>query len=299
MKGQSLRSIRDVEVAGKSVLVRGDFDVDDRDNPRTESVRGIVKFLTERGAKKIKVIGHTETQCRVADDLRKEFPEAEFDDKLRNNPGEKGNSEKFAAQLAEGWGVYVNEAFATSHRLHASIDALPRLMKQQGKEVCIGLRFETEIEKLNKIWSVPGRRVLVIGGVKIEEKQKFAEKMGDKFAAVLKGGLLAGVDLRPDRLDISDEAINNYIHEISSAEVILAAGVMGKYEEESSSKGTREILNAIANSKAYKVAGGGDIERAIDMFGLTEKFDWISVGGGAMLEYLAIGTLPGIQALVD
>src|SRR3989344_1971305 len=284
MKGQSLKSIRDGEVAGKNVLVRGDLDVDDKDNPRTESVRQVVKYLLENGAKKIKVIGHTETQYRVVDDLRKEFPGMEFDDSLRMNPGEKGNSEKFAGQLAEGWDVYVNEAFATSHRKHASIDALPRLMRSQGKEVVVGLRFEVEIEKLNQIWGKPGKRILVIGGVKVEEKQKFADKMGDKFAVVLKGGLLAGVDLRPDGLDISDEAINNYVHEISSAEVILAAGVMGKYEDESSSRGTKEVLNAIAGSHAYKVTGGGDIERAIDMFGLTDKFDWISVGGGAMLE---------------
>ncbi|TSC87911.1 MAG: phosphoglycerate kinase [Microgenomates group bacterium Gr01-1014_16] len=293
----NLLTVKDINFSEKNILVRGDLDVDDKDNLRTESVRQVVKYLLEKGAKKIKVIGHTETKYRVVDDLRVEFPRAEFDDRLRDNPGEKGNSEKFAEQLAEGWDVYVNEAFATSHRDHASIDALPKLMKKQGKEIVIGLRFGIEIEKLGQIWEKPGKRILVIGGVKVEEKQKFADKMGNRFAAVLKGGLLVGVDLRPDGLDISDEAINNYIHEISSAEVILAAGVMGKYENENSSRGTKEVLNAIAGSHAYKVAGGGDIERAIDMFGLTEKFDWISVGGGAMLEYLSTGTLVGIEAI--
>jgi len=58
------------------------------------------------------------------------------------------------------------------------------------------------------------------------------------------------------------------------------------------------VLMAIANNnRAYKVAGGGDIEMAISKYGLTSKFDWISVGGGAMLQYLATGTLPGIEAL--
>lgn len=50
---------------------------------------------------------------------------------------------------------------------------------------------------------------------------------------------------------------------------------------------------------AFKIAGGGDAEAAISEFGLNEKFDWISVGGGAMLEFLTKGTLPGIQALVN
>jgi len=297
MKGQSLKSIKEIDVVGKNVLVRGDLDVDDKDNPRTESVRQAVKYLLENGAKKIKVIGHSETQYRVVDDLRREFPEVEFDDRLRDNPGEKGNSEKFAAQLAEGWDVYVNESFAVSHREHASLVALPKLMKQEGKPVCIGLRFGLELKKLTQVWEKPGRRILVIGGIKIDHKQKFVEDMKDKFSAILIGGKLPGVNLRPDGLDISDEAINNYIHEISSAEVILAAGVMGKYEDESSNKGTKLVLEAIAGSHAYKIAGGGDIERAIDMFGLTDKFDWISVGGGAMLEYLATGTLPGIEAI--
>ncbi len=57
------------------------------------------------------------------------------------------------------------------------------------------------------------------------------------------------------------------------------------------------VFNAIASSSAFKIAGGGDAEAAITEFGLNERFDWISVGGGAMLEFLAKGTLPGIEAL--
>jgi 3-phosphoglycerate kinase len=73
---------------------------------------------------------------------------------------------------------------------------------------------------------------------------------------------------------------------------------MGKYEDPGAVAGTKAILEAIANNeKAYKVAGGGDIETAISTYGLTEKFDWISVGGGAMLEFLATGTLVGIEAV--
>lgn len=294
-----MRSIADVEVTGKRVLVRGDLDVEDGENPRVESVRSVVKWLSRSVAKKIKVIGHRETNYLICKQLRGEFPDVEFDDRLRDDPGEKANSGEYAARLAKGWEVYVNEAFATSHRKHASLDALPRLMKGQGKPVCLGLRFGKELEMLSQVWSNPGRRVLVIGGVKVEDKQKFAEGMKDQFWAVLKGGLLPGVDLRPDGLDISDKAIGEYKRIIGQAEVVLAAGVMGKYEDPEASRGTEEILRTIAESGAYKVAGGGDIETAISKYGLTEKFDWISVGGGAMLEYLRTGTLPGVEAVVQ
>lgn len=272
--------------------------MDDGDNPRVRSVIDIVRYLTGRGADEIKVIGHRETDYPICDDLRRMFPEVEFDDELRNNPGEKENDEEFAKSLSDGWDVYVNEAFAVSHRKHASLVKLPEVMKAEGKTVAIGLRFETEMEQLAQVWNRPGKRVLVIGGTKVEDKEQFAERMRDRFAAVLKGGLLPGVQLRPDGLDISDEAIEQYKQVIRTAEVILAAGVMGKYEDPACERGTREILTAIAASRAFKVAGGGDIEMAISTFGLTDKFDWISVGGGAMLVYLGTGTLPGLEAVV-
>src|SRR3990172_12556537 len=166
MRRRSLRGIRDVDVAGKSVLVRGDLDVDDGDNPRVNAVRELVNRLISESVKKIKVIGHRETEYPVCDQLRGEFPGVEFDDRLRDDPGEKGNSEEFAARLAEGGGVYVNEAFATNHRKHASIDALPRLMARQGKVVCVGERFGKEVEILEElIVKVNSNRksVLVIG----------------------------------------------------------------------------------------------------------------------------------------
>lgn len=298
MKPPAPQLLRNVDLTGKKVLIRGDLDVDDGDNPRVRSVIEVVKYGQEHGAEKIKVMGHRETDYLICNDLREIFPGVEFDDTLRNNPGEKTNNAEFAKELVSGWDVYVNEAFATSHRKHASLVAVPEVMKAEGKTVCAGLRFEQELLKLSQVWSRPGRRVLVIGGVKVEDKQKFAEEMRDKFAEILKGGLLPGAQLRSDGLDLAETAISRYEQAIGSADVILAAGVMGKYEEENASMGTRRILEAIANNSfAYKVAGGGDIEMAISRFGLTEKFEWISVGGGAMLVFLGTGTLVGLEAL--
>ncbi|MDO8488297.1 MAG: phosphoglycerate kinase, partial [bacterium] len=204
-----------------------------------------------------------------------------------------------AAELAEGFDVYVNEAFGTSHRKHTSIDALPRWMKKQGRDVNCGPRFAKEVATLTNILTQSGQKVLVIGGSKVADKEKYAKLLESKFDQVLRGGLLPGIDLRPDGLDISDATIASYQEKLSLAGVIVAAGVMGKFEDANAEKGTKEILTSITSSGAYKVAGGGDIEAAIAKYGLTNKFDWISVGGGAMLEYLATGTLPGIEALVS
>ena len=201
-----------------------------------------------------------------------------------------------AVELAKDFDIYINEAFATSHRKHCSIDALPRLMKQQGKQVGIGLRFEKELEALGNIF-IEGYKVLVIGGTKVIDKNRYAKELSAKFSIVLKGGLLEGSPLREDKLDITKESVNSYIDEIETAKLIVAAGVMGKYEDPNAEYGTKEVLTAIANSKAYKIAGGGDIEAAISKYNLSDKFDWISVGGGAMLEYLASGTLIGIEAI--
>ncbi len=297
MRKKPLNTIDKIDFGGKSVLVRGDFDVDDGDNPRAASIRKVVLYLIGKEAKRIRVIGHTETKYDLVAELEKEYPSVEFYSGLRDDLGEKTNNDEFAARIAENFLVYINEAFATSHRSHASIVALPKLIRSRGGEVCVGMRFELELEKLRSVLQRPGRRVLVIGGVKIEDKQKFAANMGTKFDAVLLGGKLPGADLRSDGLDISDAAIEAYKQEIGKADVILAAGVMGKYEDPDSAKGTTEILGAIAASKAYKVAGGGDIEMAISSLGLADRFDWISVGGGAMLEYLGAGTLVGLEAL--
>lgn len=298
MNGKLTRA-EELDISGNKILIRGDLDVDDGDNPRVWSVREIVKYVQERGAAKIKVLGHRETNYPICEQLSREFPDVEFDDRVREDLREKENNDEYASELANGWEVYINESFAVSHRKHTSLVALPQLMRKMGKQTGIGLRFEKELEMLSGVWEKPGRRVLVIGGVKVADKQRFAEEHKDNFAVILKGGLLPGVELRSDGLDISDETRKRYVAEIEKAEVILAAGVMGKYEDSTAIAGTKAVLEAIAgNKKAYKVAGGGDIEMAISTFGLADKFDWISVGGGAMLEYLGKGTLPGMEAVM-
>jgi phosphoglycerate kinase len=103
--------------------------------------------------------------------------------------------------------------------------------------------------------------------------------------------------LVPDTEDITLHSVDKFKEEIAKAGTIILAGVPGKYEDEGHRQGTKVVFNAIAESSAFKVAGGGDAEAAITLLGLNDKFDWISVGGGSFLEFLAKGNLPGIVAL--
>ena len=185
MNGALPNSLREANLAGKTVLVRGDFDVDDGDNPRADSIRQLVKWLNGQMVKTVRVIGHSETKYDLAAQLKSEFPQVGFDAGLRNDAREKANDMGFAEELAGDWDVYINEAFATSHRKHTSIVMLPQVFKRDNKEVYLGLRFEKELEMLSGVWDKPGKRILVIGGVKIDDKQEFAEEMKDKLGLAI------------------------------------------------------------------------------------------------------------------
>lgn len=298
----------------KNVLVRGDFNVDDGNNPRVDSIRNIINFLRSKNTYEIKVIGHTETDYNLAAQLQSEFSDVEFDSGLRSDSGEKENSIEFARKLAEGWDVYINEAFSASHREHASIVALPKLIKENGGQVAIGMRFQEEIENLSKIFNNPKTPVvMVISGAK-EDKLSYVEAFSKFADKILIGGRLPDViqstnyqlpttdvlvaDLIADKEDITIHSIEKFEEEIKNAGTIVVSGPLGKFEDEGHRQGTERIFKAVVgNKEAFKVAGGGDTEEAISVLAISDKFNWISVGGGAMLEFLANSTLPGIDAL--
>lgn len=309
-----LPGVGGINFEGKNVLVRGDFNVTDDTNPRVDSIRNIISLLKSKNSARIKVIGHTETEFNLGEKLRSEFPDVEFDGDLRSNPGEKGNDIDFAKKLAEGFNVYVNEAFSVSHREHASIVNLPKTIKEQGGEVYVGQRFLQEIESLDKVLHDANKPVImVISGVK-EDKLAYIEKFAKFADKILIGGRLPDIiqstnyqlpstnvvvaDLIMDREDITIHSIEKFEEEIKTAGTIVVSGPIGKFEDEGHRLGTERVLKAVSeNESAFKVAGGGDTEEALEVLGLTGGFSWISVGGGAMLEYLANGTLPGIEAV--
>jgi len=320
-KVQNIPTINEIDFNVKSVLIRGDFDVDNDSNPRADSIREIVKYLQSKNASKIKVIGHTETDYDLAAQLRSEFPGVEFDSRLRDNPGEKTNDENFANELANGWNVYINESFATSHREHASIVGVPRQIKNSAGEVCLGLRFQKEIENLSKVFEDNKKPVImVISGIK-EDKLSYINSFAKFADKILIGGRLPDykekientftdnsgnlkdkilwADLIADREDITIHSIEKFTAEIEKAGTIVVSGPLGKFEDEGHRQGTESIFKAVvSNEYAFKVAGGGDTEQALRITKTTEGFNWVSVGGGAMLEFLASGTLPGIQAVL-
>jgi phosphoglycerate kinase len=289
----NLPQIDQIDLKNKNVLVRVGLEDANPGSPRYQAVKDIIEYLQQHEAGRIKVIGHS-GDITMALDLG---VDVNWD--LRADPREETNDVNWAKELALGFDTYINESFETSHRVHASIVALPQLMKSEGKPVAMGLRFAKEVEVLSNVFNAAGDvRVLVIGGTKVKDKNKYADQLTNKFTHILRGGLLEGSPRRPDGLDITPESVEKYKQLISTANLIVAAGVMGKYEDANAELGTKEVLTAITQSKAYKIAGGGDIETAISKYGLSDKFDWISVGGGAMLEFLVTGTLPGLKALL-
>lgn len=336
----NLLNLEKVDISGKRVIVRLDLDVDE-DYSRLEFAEETLDYLLAKMVKLI-IIGHKgRPEGRVVPELslapladvlggvvgekvnfisniagqeaRKRaaaLPEGEILllENLRFDKGEERNSDTFSKSLAYLGEIYVNEAFAVSHRAHASIVGIPKFLPHAA-----GFRFVKEVEILSRVLETPKKPiVLVIGGIKKDKVEHIKDfiRLADKILVGGKlptyfgdenpdpGKIIMG-ELTEDGLDITSDTITRFKEEIDNAGTIVVAGVQGKYEDESHKKGTLEVFKAIVGSKAFKIAGGGDAEAAITEFGLNERFDWISVGGGAMLEYLAKGTLPGIQALLN
>jgi len=333
--------LKDLNVIGKTVLLRADLDSDfSGDNLRMKILFQILEYLLERKAN-IVIIGHkgrpegreiknlslkplTErlsdvlkkdvsflSYCDLKEFLAKDFYEIKNEillvENLRFWKEEEENDAIFARSLVKSADLFVNEAFAVSHREHASICGVAGLLPHAA-----GLRFTDEVSSISKVLINPARPVLfLISGVK-KDKLKFVgqfERVADK---VLIGGRLPEylsdrvtekklviARLSDDKKDITSDSAERFENEIKDAGTIVLSGPLGKFENENSALGTKRVFFAVAKSKAFKISGGGDTQKAISLFGLDDKFDWISVGGGAMLEFLGKGTLPGIQVLLN
>lgn len=226
---------------------------------------------------------------------------------LRFDPREETNDETFAVELARMADIYVNESFATCHRKHASIVGIPKLLPAYA-----GLRLIKEVEALSKVLKNPQRPlVAVVGGDKIESKKPAILKFLEISDAVLVGGILGinWIGQKPKNLylatdfvneaknDVGPRTIQTFSKIIQTAKTIIWAGPIGMYTIEEYAKGTYAIAKAIAESRAFSIVGGGDTVAAIKKAGLENKFNFISTGGGAMLEFLVKGNLPGLETL--
>lgn len=238
---------------------------------------------------------------------------------LRFHPGEEENDLNFTKKLSLLGDIFVNDAFGVSHRKHSSTVGVPKFLPGFA-----GFLLEKEIKILTPfidgINNKPSRPIVaVFGGVKIETKLPVIEKITKIADYILIGGKI-GEEIRKEAknfissvknppceiylpedsnqgYDIGEKTIKTFKIIIKKAKTILWNGPLGWFEKKEFERGTKEIANAIASASAYKVAGGGESLFVIFKYGLKDKFDFLSTGGGAMLDFLAGKKLPGIEAL--
>ena len=251
---------------------------------------------------------------------------------VRKYESEEKNDINFAKNLAEPFDIYINNAFSASHRNHASLVAIINFLPFYA-----GFLLIKEIDNLNKALKSPKEnKTLIIGGAKIDTKLPVIKNFLDKAENILIGGAIANVFFKAKNmdtkksliddnflseakkllkendniiipedyiilddmiLDIGPEAINKFIKTIDASKMVIWNGPLGKVEEEKFSNGSRKISEAIINSNAFSIVGGGDTIAFLEKLSLVDKFNYVSTGGGAMLEFLAKNKLPGLLAL--
>jgi phosphoglycerate kinase len=352
-------SIKDAEVAGKRVLVHTDFDVPLKDgmvadDTRIKAALPTLNLLSEKNAASIVIIsklgrpgGRAVEALRMAP-VRARLAELidtariEVKENLRFDPREEKNDDSFAQELAKLGDIFVNEAFADSHRPHASIVGIPNYLPSYA-----GLHFELEVEKLSESLMPPPHSVAIIGGAKFETKEPLLQKLLTRFEAVFLGGALgnnllksrglpvgtsltadlgvptvlasdmrlmqprdvavvsehgarytntADVRLQERIVDIGPKTAKEWSDKISHAPFVLWNGPLGMYEA-GYTHGTDALAHALAGGSARAVVGGGDTVAALKKFSFDEERVFLSTAGGAMLQFLIEGTLPGIEAL--
>lgn len=224
---------------------------------------------------------------------------------LRFHRGEEENDDNFANDLASLGDIFINEAFGVCHRNHASIVKITEYLPSFA-----GPLLERELEVLTTISQVPKKPfVAIFGGVKAATKIPAIKKLLDIADFVLIGGklgeeikfsdpkMILPEDYKENGLDIGRKTIKKFKRIIKRAKMIVWNGPMGYFEKKDFEEGTREIARSIAAADSFKVSGGGETTLAISKYNLRDKFDFISVGGGAMLSFLSGDKLPGLKAL--
>jgi phosphoglycerate kinase len=339
-----VRSVHTANVEGRAVLVRADLNVPLRagavaDDTRIRASLPTLELLRDRGARSITVCSHLGRPKGPDAALSLAPVEARlrdlFDGPLtvlentRFDPGETTNDPVFAARLAAGQDLFVQDAFGSVHRAHASTVGVAELLPTYA-----GLLLEQELEHLDRLLDEPARPfVLVCGGAKVDDKLGVLAHLGGLADTVLVGGRLAEqlrvanplsfpvelpVDVvaaaQPDAtevricapdtapygwlvLDIGPETQVRFAETLAGAATIFWNGPLGMFESPRFAAGTFAVATAVAASPAYSVVGGGDTVRALDEQGLADRVSWVSTGGGAALELLEGRELPGVAVI--
>jgi len=386
------KTVRDIDVSGRRVLVRVDFNVPLKDGTVADDMRiraalPTIQYLLDRDARVIlcshlgRPKGKPEAGLSlkpVADHLAQLLgkpvafaedcvgPEAEnaaaalgegevlLLENTRFHPEEKQNDEGFARALASLADIYVNDAFGSAHRAHASTEGVAHFLP-----AVAGFLMEKEIEFLGKALEDPARPFMaILGGAKISDKIGVIRRLLGLADRLLIGGGMAntflaaqGFEMRESlveaevlelakellqeggaklllpvdlvvasafeegaerkivtvdaipagwrAMDVGPETQRRFREALTGAKLIVWNGPMGVFELGPFAAGTRAVAEAVAESGAVSIVGGGDSAAAIQQVGLADRISHISTGGGASLEFLEGKTLPGVAALLD
>ncbi len=237
---------------------------------------------------------------------------------LRFYPGEKENTEEFAGEIVASTGatLFVQDGFAVTHRAHSSTEAIAKLIP-----AVAGLLVEKEVATLEKAMKNPARPlVVIIGGAKVEDKEPMIQKFLPIADRILVGGKIAAdgyvatdpkiyvaedfdEDGEGHKLDIGPVATSKFVEIISSAKTVLWNGTLGKVEDVAFATGSDIIAKYLGeNPEITSIICGGDTTGFVESLMENNpdlKYSLVSTGGGAALELLTGGVMPGIEVLED
>ncbi len=279
---------------------------------------------------------------------------------LRFYKQETAGTLSFASDLASMGDVYVNDAFGTAHRAHASTTIIANYFPN---DKVFGYLMANEVANINKVLNNAEKPfTAILGGAKVSGKILVIDKLLDKIDNLIIGGGMAYTFIKAqggkvgnslvedDKLNVAlkilidakAKGVNVYIpvdtvaaasfsneaeqqtvdiscipngflgldigtasekifeEIIHNSKTILWNGPMGVFEMSSYEHGTKAIATAIVKATkkgAYSLIGGGDSVAAINKFRLVKEVSYLSTGGGALLEYIENGNLPGVKAI--
>jgi phosphoglycerate kinase len=383
--------IADIDLSDKNVLIREDYNVPIRDGKVEDDTRiratlptlkkilaagGRILILSHLGRPKEGVYDEkfslAPVAARLSALLGKDVPlikdwingidlgthDIVLCENVRFEKGEKTNDDELARRMAALCQVYVNDAFGTAHRAHASTHGVAKYAPVS----CAGPLLLAELAALSTALKNPARPlVAVVGGAKVSTKLNILESLSARVDQLIVGGGIANTFLKaaghnigkslhePDLvaeagrllqnfkerdgglplptdvvcarecsataqastkklgdvtdddqiLDVGPETAASIAEIMARAATIVWNGPIGVFEYDQFSNGTRVLAEAIAESSAYSLAGGGDTLSAIARFGVSADISYISTGGGAFLEFLEGKKLPAVQILEE
>lgn len=281
----------------------------------------------------------------------------------RFTAAEEKNDPEFSRKLAAFAEIFVNDAFGTAHRAHASTAGV---VQYAGLPAVCGYLIQKEISVMGKALADPERPfVAILGGAKVSDKLNVIANLLTKVDTLIIGGGMAytflaakgysvgkslldsekidycremmataekngvklllpvdtmvadhfpdpidgAIDVKvvdsdkiPDDmegLDIGPKTMALYADAAKTAKTVVWNGPMGVFENPTLAKGTIAVAQALADSDAISIVGGGDSAAACEQLGFADRITHISTGGGASLEFLEGKELPGIACLMD